>query len=309
MAHARLTSPRLEAELYALTHRGTAGDAAFYVRTCSDADRVLELGSGYGRLIAKLARPGRLVTGLEVDAALLSLARRELRLLPLAARRAVRLTQGDMRHFALGQRVSHVLLPYNGLYCLLSKRDALACFRSVRAALAVGGVFVFDVWNAEGFQHQKGARSSLVETEPIVTLDHGGRTWNVFERSRRGRIERRLDVAYRYVPTTGTPLELTIRQRYFRASELGELLDRAGFVVEKRYGSFSGSRFTDRDRARSVTLAAGRRARIGASGELPRTMPRLTPDMVRSISRRRNGNWQPSPMAKLRSGPSTRRSD
>src|SRR5580698_5757926 len=80
MAHARLTSPRLEAELYALTHRGTAGDAAFYVRTCSDADRVLELGSGYGRLIAKLARPGRLVTGLEVDAALLSLARRELRL-------------------------------------------------------------------------------------------------------------------------------------------------------------------------------------------------------------------------------------
>jgi SAM-dependent methyltransferase len=246
MAHARLTRPRLEAELYALTHRGNPGDAAFYARTCSGAERVLELGSGYGRLLAKHAQPGRLVTGLEVDAALLSLARRELRFLPLAARRAVRLIQGDMRHFALGQRVSHVLLPYNGLYCLLSKRDALACFRAVRAALSVGGVFAFDVWNAEGFQHQNVANSSLAEADPIVTLDHAGRIWDVFERSQRGRAERRLDVTYRYVPTTGTALELTIRQRYFRVSELADLLERAGLVVEKRYGDFSGSRFTSR---------------------------------------------------------------
>ena len=257
MAHARLTSPRLEAELYALTHRGNPGDAALYARICSGADRVLELGSGYGRLIAKLAQPGRLVTGLEVDAALLALARRELGHLPLAARRGVRLIQGDMRHFALIQRVSHVLLPYNGLYCLLSKRDALACLRAVRAALAVGGLFAFDVWNAEGFQPQRVAQSSLVEADPIVTLDHAGRTWDVFERSRIGRAAQRLDVTYRYVPTTGPALELTIRQRYYRASELGELLERAGFVVDKRYGHFSGSRFTSRSPHLIVIARAG----------------------------------------------------
>jgi SAM-dependent methyltransferase len=258
MAQASRTSPRLEAELYALTHRGSRGDAAFYARLCSGADRVLELGSGYGRLIAKLAQPGRLVTGLEVDAALLSLARRELRRLPLAVRRAVRLIPGDMRHFALERRVSHVLLPYNGLYCLLSKRDALACFRAVHRALAVGGLFAFDVWNAEGYQQKELARPSLVEAEPIVSLYHAGRTWDVFERSRPGRAERRLDVTYRYVPrATGKALELTIRQRYFRARELRELLERAGFVVEKRYGDFSSSKFTSRSPHLIMVARAG----------------------------------------------------
>ena len=55
----------LSAELYALTHRGTAGDVGFYRRACAGASSVLELGCGSGRLLKRLARPGRQLVGLD----------------------------------------------------------------------------------------------------------------------------------------------------------------------------------------------------------------------------------------------------
>ncbi|HWZ88985.1 MAG TPA: class I SAM-dependent methyltransferase [Polyangiaceae bacterium] len=238
---------RLEADLYALTHRGTPGDAAFYARFCAGARSVLELGAGYGRLVSALARARRLVVGLDCDAQLLAAAKRSLRSLPLAKGRSVRLVQGDMRSFELGQRFERVVLPYNGLYCLLTKRDALACFRAVRAALDPGGTFAFDVWNAEAFQRQPAVRTRVSDPEPIVALRHAGCTWDVFEHSRIRRVAQRLDVVYEYVPRTGgAARQIPIAQRYYRPAELRALLERAGFAVQARYGDFSGARFTPR---------------------------------------------------------------
>ena len=240
-------SARLCADLYALTHRGTPGDTAFYARACANAQSVLELGSGYGRMVSRLARAGRVVVGLELDPQLLAAAKRNVQRLALAKRRSLRWVQGDMRHFELGRRFECALLPYNALYCLLTKRDALACFRAARAALEPGGRFAFDVWNAEAFHRAAISGSSADDPEPIVTVRHAGRTWDVFERSRIRPSLQRLNVTYDYVPREGgTPIRISIAQRYYRAAELAELLDRAGFVVEHRYGDFSGQRFTPR---------------------------------------------------------------
>jgi SAM-dependent methyltransferase len=247
MARARLPTARLEADLYALTHRGNPGDAAFYERTCAGASSLIELGSGAGRLLTKLALPGRRVVGLERDPEMLAAARRALRRLPPDRRRSVQLLQADMRDFELEAGVERVLLPYNGLYCLLTQRDALRCFRSVRAALPAGGVFAFDVWNAVGFQREETRSANLVDEEPLVTLDHADRIWDVFEHTRIGRAQQRLDVVYTYVPRgAGGAHRIAIPQRYFLADELRELLLRAGFVLQKRYGDFSGARFTSR---------------------------------------------------------------
>ena len=65
----------MSAELYALTHRGNRGDLEFYQRTCRGARSVLELGSGYGRVLTALAGAKRRVVGLERDREFLALAR------------------------------------------------------------------------------------------------------------------------------------------------------------------------------------------------------------------------------------------
>ena len=244
----------MKAELYALTHRGNPGDIAFYRDVCRGAKSVLELGSGSGRLLTALASEKQRLVGLELDPELLALAKRNLRALPLAKRQAVRVLSADMRDFDLPQRFERVLLPYNALYCLLGKRAALACFRAAHRALQPGGTLALDVWNAEPFQ-QSPARNGADDPEPIVSLQHAGRTWDVFERSRVRRVQQRLDVTYTYVPRqAGRVCRISIAQRYFLAAEISELLERAGFVVEARYGDFSGRRFSARS-AQLIVLA------------------------------------------------------
>ncbi len=250
----RVQNPKgVGAELYALTHRGNRGDLEFYRRTCRGALRVLELGSGYGRVLAALASPERRVVGLERDSEFLALARRNLRRLSPRKRRSVRLVHGDLRDFKLAERFERVLLPYNALYCLLSQRAALGCFRSVQRALKPGGVFAFDVWNAAAFDAAIGTLAD--DDEPIVSLSYDARTWDVFERSCVRRARKRLDVTYHYVPREGGAVhQIVIPQRYYLAAEVDDLLERAGFALQARYGDFSGGRFTARS-AQQVVLA------------------------------------------------------
>lgn len=247
----------MRAELYALTHRGNPGDTAFYREACRGARSVLELGSGSGRMLLALADAKRRLTGLELDPEFLALAKRNLRALSPAKRKGLQLVSGDMRDFEFSERFERVLLPYNALYCLLDRRAALACFRAARRALALGGRFVLDVWNSGPFQ-RRSPRSSVDETEPVVTLEHAGRTWDVFERSRVIRARQRLDVTYTYLPRAGGPTyQIPIAQRYYSSAEVTQLLERAGFVVEARYGDFSRARFN----ARSPQLIVSARAK------------------------------------------------
>jgi SAM-dependent methyltransferase len=244
------------AQLYALTHRGNPGDLEFYRRVCRGAQSVLELGAGYGRVLMALATAGRRLVGLERDPEFLALARRNLRALSAAKRKSVRLVQGNMSTFELGEPFERVLLPYNALYCALSQATALACFRAARRALRSGGLFAFDVWNAAPFDRAQ-QRAGSDDSEPILCVQHAGRQYDVFERSRVRRARKRLDVTYLYVPRSGGAVHRTfIPQRYFLAAEIDDLLKRAGFVRESRFGDFSGSRFT----ARSPQLVMTARA-------------------------------------------------
>jgi SAM-dependent methyltransferase len=234
------------AELYALSHRGNPGDLEFYARLCRGARSVLELGSGTGRIAFALAGAQRRVLGLELDAGILALARRNLRAQSRTKQRSLRLIHGDFRDFERRERFERVLLPYNALYCLLSKSAALSCFRAARRALVPGGLFAFDVWNAAPF-----ARSETGEPandgEPVVSFRHAGRTWDVFEHTRVWRARQRLEVSYEYRAREDESAQrIVIPQRYFLAAELDDLLARAGFGVLARYGDFAGARFTAR---------------------------------------------------------------
>jgi SAM-dependent methyltransferase len=251
-----MTSARLAAELYALTHRGTAGDLEFYTRVCGGARGVLELGCGYGRLLCALSRRGRRVLGLDSNPELLALAKRSLRALPESKRRGVEVVNADMSRFAFAERFERILLPYNGLYCLLGRRAALSCFRAVRATLAPGGLFLFDVWNAAPFHRASSSRASADADEPIVTIEHGGRVWDVFEHSRTRRSAQRLDVRYDYLPRGGgRSCSIVIPQRYYLEPELRDLLARAGLELRQRWGDFSGARFSSR--SEHLIVAAG----------------------------------------------------
>jgi SAM-dependent methyltransferase len=251
---------RLTAELYALTHRGNAGDLRFYAEACRKARSVLELGTGFGRMLPTLARASPRVTGLELDRELLTLAAEAVRALPSAQRERLTLVHGDMQDFALHQRFDRIVLPYNGLYCLLTRRALLQCFRCVRAHLAPGGLFVADVWAADTFHRTAHSPGYRDDTSPILSFSRGKEIWDVFERSRLRRREQRLDVTYTYGSRgRARSIEIRIEQRYLRFPELRELLGRAGLELVTVHGDFSGSSRT----ARSEHVVFAARSAVG----------------------------------------------
>lgn len=243
----------LDAELYALTHRGNPGDVEHYVTLCRGAASVLELGSGYGRMLLALAAPARTLFGLELDPHLLRLGREAVTTLPAAKRRGVTIVQGDMQRIAVGRRFERVILPYNALYCLLTPATVERCFRSVHAALEPGGLFAFDVWNADRLVDDDFAPT---ENERALTaFEHAGRRWVAFESCRRGRGEARLDVTYSYVPSgRAARRSQVVKQRYYRPHQLLALLAKAGFALHTKLGSFTGARFSERS-TRLVVVA------------------------------------------------------
>jgi SAM-dependent methyltransferase len=226
------------------------------VRVCRAARSVLELGCGYGRMLSALAEPRRSLYGLELDASLLGLCRGAVAALPERRRRGVTLVRGDMRAFDLGRRFEAVILPYNALFCLLSAADVSRCLRAVRRALEPGGAFAFDVWNADGLDVQ-GLREARAD-EPLARVEQAGRTWSVFERCQAARARDRLDVTYTYVPSgSGKARQQTLQQRYYGSEQLLTLLERAGFEIVEKHGSFAGTRFGSRS-ARLVVSATPR---------------------------------------------------
>ena len=244
-----MTGPATEdfeypAALYELVHRGTAGDLSFYGRVCRSARTVLELGCGYGRVLASLCEAGDLaLTGLERDPELLARARARLP-------GAVALVQADMTDFDLGAaRFDRILIPHSGVYCLPDDERTVACFRACARHLTRDGRLVFDAYAADRF-HAEADRADHTgeQLEPVVTVEHEGVCYDVFERSTWWPERQRLDVVYEYIPRAGGDAAVgRLLHHYLLQDQIAPLLERAGLRLATLAGDFQGRDATPDD--------------------------------------------------------------
>jgi SAM-dependent methyltransferase len=132
-------------DLYDLENAGDpAFDVPFWESVVRDIRprRILELACGTGRLTLPLARLGVAseIVGLDASAAFLARAAERI-----DGASCVRLVLGDMRAPAVDGGFDLVLVPFNSLAYLPRGEDRVACLRSIRALLAPGGRFGFDL--------------------------------------------------------------------------------------------------------------------------------------------------------------------
>lgn len=102
--------------------------------------RVLELGSGTGRIALPLAREGVRIVGIDRSAAMLARARRRRR--RMRTKVSLHLVRGDIRHLPFPRgSFPLVIAPYGILQSLLRERDLAATLSAVHDALVPGGIF------------------------------------------------------------------------------------------------------------------------------------------------------------------------
>jgi len=219
--------------LYEAIHRGSPGDSEFYRRLCQDAGSVLELGCGYGRVLAALVAPGRTLVGLDIESELLASAARKLP--------GVKLVEGDMSDFDLGQRFDRVLIAHSGIFCLDSPRALRSTFACAARHLEADGRLAFDFWTPDAF-HEKSEASDVADDQldPLVTVEVGNVTYDVLEKSRWNRENQLLHATYVHQPRgEGEAVEGHITHRYFLRPEMEQALAETGFEALDWHGGFA----------------------------------------------------------------------
>ena len=132
------------AELYDLQYRTYRDDLPFYTRLADDyGGPVLELGAGTARVSAALARAGHEVVALEPSPEMI---RRGQKRLAEAHLENVTYVRGDMRTTRLERQFPLVIAPFNTLMHLYTMSDQDAALQTVKAHLAPGGRFAFDLY-------------------------------------------------------------------------------------------------------------------------------------------------------------------
>lgn len=215
------------AELYAALHKGNAGDLDFYLAQTEGAAQILELGCGYGRVLAALAaRGGAELTGVDLHPGLLARCRARL------GDRA-RLIEADMRNLSLPERFDAVLIPYSGFLCLLTDRDAQATLQVARRQLRPGGRLLFDLYIPPEEWREVISVDDPEHEDELGRIELSGAPYELFECSRWEPARQRMDVVYRHEPIPAGPARYgRIRQRYLFPEQVTALCREAGFEVE-----------------------------------------------------------------------------
>ena len=225
------------AALYAATHTGNPGDIDFYLRACANADPILELGCGTGRVGGRLVAAGHTVVGIDSaeDA------------LTFAAKTGIKTVLGDMCDFSLAQRFERIIIPYNGLYNLLTEQALVDCLSTARGHLARTGEVIFDVYAGDGFADVDDAEvAEPEEPENVAQIVVDGVRWDVFEESTWVPTLQRIVATYTYVTRDGREtVRATIDQRYLFSHQLPQLLSKASLEMLSLHGDFNDQAFDE----------------------------------------------------------------
>jgi SAM-dependent methyltransferase len=128
----------------------------------TSAKSILELGSGTGKHALLLTRKGFEVHGVEISEEMINIARSNLSNPPiLKSSDSVSFdsanppnlqssnplfSHGDIRHIRLGRKFDVVISLFHVISYQTTNDDVTAAFKTAKAHLNPGGIFIFDVW-------------------------------------------------------------------------------------------------------------------------------------------------------------------
>jgi SAM-dependent methyltransferase len=259
--------------VYDLEHEGDDQDVRFFIELARRLGprRILELGSGSGRLTIPLARQGR-TAGYEVVGLELAAPMRESLASKVVAGEdlAVDVVAADMRSWIAPEPFDLIVSACSSVTHLLTLEDQLAAWQTARRNLRAGGRFVVDVVMAdlrtcaESFQRPPRA---LVELDIDASDPDSSSRLLRYKTTRYLAHEQRARIHFLYDRMEGADTAerfvSDFEAHVFFPRELQLLYLATGFAVEAVYGDYNFGRL----RHGSTTMIVVGRATTPSSAD------------------------------------------
>jgi SAM-dependent methyltransferase len=197
------------------------------------AKTVLDLACGTGSQVLWLARRGFRVVGRDINSKMLAIARRKAP--------AADLGRGDMRTARVGQ--FDAVLTISNAVGHLTRSDFRLAMRNIRANLATGGVYVFDIYNLDFLR-----RGDNLSKLTVDWIRKGFRHVQYSTLDAHGVLASFTTILSRTVTRNVTTLQV------YTTDELKVMLRRSGFR-RVRHRGVDGSRFSKARTERMLTIA------------------------------------------------------
>ncbi len=249
MAETFYQQPGLNIEMY--PERAWKHDTDFYVeRARAIGGRVLELGSGPGRVAVPMAEAGIEVVGLELSAAMIAAAEERRSALPEDVKPRLRFVQGNMADFELGEAFDLVIIAFRTFQMLLLPEEERGCLECAHRHLAPDGTLIIDVFDPLLHLAVPGRITETPgESEEDEERYHpltGNRVRVAVEERSNDSVRQVLEETWRFQEFDADGKVVrdereVLRMRWIYRYEMRHLLELSGFAIEAEYSDFKRS--------------------------------------------------------------------
>ncbi|MFO7991539.1 MAG: class I SAM-dependent methyltransferase [Thermoplasmata archaeon] len=215
-------------------------DIPFYLDCVKEyGEPVLELACGTGRVTVPMAERNIDITGMDISQEMLEFTRNKA----LKKGIDIDLVRGDMRDFSMGRKFNIIFIAINSILHLIENEEYEALFSSVREHLAEHGRFIFQIFNPD----MNRLRMEPDEERTAADYDdpYGRGKVLITERSYYDTAEQVKHLTWYYHIDEELETEVEWKIRILFPKEINALLKYNGFQIEKKYGNFDRSEFTD----------------------------------------------------------------
>ena len=211
--------------------------------------KTLELGCGAGRVLIPTAIAGYEITGLDISPFMLKKCQEKIDRQPKKVQELIRIVEGNMVDFDIGERFSLVTTPFRPFQHLISTEEQKSCLQCVHRHLDVGGFLILDLFHP--FLPALYEPNYQVETEDFAErkLPDGREIRRTQKSPVIRRDEQYLECEFIYhVSYPDGRKERHVHSfpfRYFFRYEVEHLLELSGFRVRELFGNFDRSPFSE----------------------------------------------------------------
>lgn len=237
---------RWSAELYDQRAGDHHEDVELWLGLAKEAGgTALELACGTGRVTLEMARRGQQMVGLERSPHMLEIARRHLAEEPAEVQARVRLVEGDMAGFDLGETFGLVFIPARSYQILPTREAQRGCLLSCARHLRSGDLLAIQLFNpslprliAPGGVDEEPDEFTLPDGSAVRETGHSG--YNLAEQTLLWTDQ------YECRGADGSVTKRTylLPMRYVFRYEMEWAFEACGFEVQALYGDFGKSPYT-----------------------------------------------------------------